>query len=210
MSLRYLLALAFMTSCVSRPRVAPGISTPELPEASCVPVTDCRVVARHRLDSRFARDHGFYESPSGLVASRQRDWQPHGHREDTFFVEVTESCEAEAGYYIESEARVWLPVAASCRLDVCSGPADYDYALEEIEGPHDAHRFRPLGHGFYDDGTHVFDRSEVLHVDDVDRTTFHACERPEDEEAWSFYPSAEDSRGVFGYGDCGDLARATR
>ena len=180
----------------------------ELPVADCVPVIDCRIVAQHRLGSRFAQAHGFYEAPTGLVASRHSDWEPHGTADDTLFVEVTSSCEAGLGFYIASGDRIWLPFLQSCTAESCSDSTGYYF--EAIEAQHDAHSFRPLGHGFYDDGTHIFDRNEVLLSDDVDRATFHACERPEDEGAWSFYPSAEDSRGVFGYGDCGDLMRSTR
>lgn len=185
-----------------------AVTSMALPVAPCVPVTDCRIVARHRVASRFARSHGFYESPAGFVASRYSNWRARGHPEDTFFVEVTASCEVGTGYYIESGRQVWLPFVQSCGSETCANSTGYYF--EAIEVQHDARRFRPLGHGFYDDGTRIYDRSEVLSDDDVDRASFHACERPEDEEAWSFYPSAEDSRGFFGYGDCGDLGRARR
>ena len=166
------------------------------PFVPCVPVTDCGIVARHRLASRFARTRGFYESPSGQVASRHVQWETPGRAEGTFFIEVTDSCWVEGGYYIESEGQIWL--------------LDANEELLPIEVEHNARRFAPVGHSFFDDGTHIFDRWEILDDEDVDRTTFHACTAvPEDPTVSTFYPAAEDSHGLFGHGDCGDLGRAT-
>lgn len=109
------------------------------------------------------------------------------------FIEVTESCWVEGGFYIASEAQIWLRTAD---------------AFQPIEVAHNASRFTPLGHGFFDDGAHIFDRWEVLYDEDVDRATFHACSaEPEDPTSWTFYPCAEDSRGLFGYGEHGDVGR---
>ncbi len=48
-------------------------------------------------------------------------------------------------------------------------------------------------------------------VEDVDPSSFHACEGPpEDDDGNTFYPSAEDARGVYGWGGCGVLIRAPR
>lgn len=179
------------------------------PFVPCVPVTDCRIVARHRLASRFARSRGFYESPTGQVACTQPGWEEHGRPDDTFFIEVTESCQTGAGFYILSGSEIWLPFAASCRVQICTeDPAGWVFEFAAIEAPHNASRFVPLGHGFYDDGTHIFERSEIL-GDDVDRTTFHACStEPDDPMSETFYPCAEDSLGLFGYGEHGDVGRA--
>jgi hypothetical protein len=175
-----------------------------------VPVTDCSVVARHTLASGFAQRHGFYESPSGQVAGREYAWEEHGRSDDTFFLEVTESCQTGTGFYILSGNEIWLPFAASCRVDVCDeDPAGWVFEFEAIEAPHDAHHFVPLGRGFYDDGIHIFERSEILGDEDVDRTTFHACStEPDDPMSETFYPVAEDSRGLFGFGEHGDVGRA--
>ena len=181
------------------------------PFVPCVPVTDCGIVARHRLASRFARTRGFYESPSGQVACRQPGWEEHGRPDDTFFIEVTESCHTGPGYYIQSGSEIWLPFASGCSLEAgCTQDlAGWEFAFAAIEVPHDARRFAPLGHGFYDDGTHIFDRSEILDDEDVDRTTFHACStEPDDPMSETFYPVAEDSLGLFGYGEHGDVGRA--
>lgn len=197
--------------------IAPGVvvSPPqparpvELPDAPCVPVTDCRIVARHRLDSRFARERGFYRSRAGLVASRHTDWLAHGRPEETFFIKVTESCSVPTGFYIESGRQVWLPSPQSCGPNTCANSTGYYF--DAVESAHARH-FRPVGHGFFDDGRQLFDRSEPIRdAPPIDRATFHACESPpEDEEVARFYPAAEDAHGVFGWGDCGDLIRARR
>ena len=224
----YLLVVVSLIGCASHSHTSPNMPTepaplsvaptstaepveavPERPHHPCVPVTDCRVVARHALDSPFARTHGFYESPAGLVASRRSGWEEHGRAEGTVFVEVTESCDTGTGFYIVSGSEIWLPFAESCAVDICTeDPAGWNFAYEAIEVPHDARNFRPLGHGFYDDGVHIFDRSETLLDDDVDRATFHACSAvPHDPNSATFYPCAEDSRGLFGYGEHGDVGR---
>lgn len=199
------------------PSIAPGVvvSPPqpaqpvEVPDAPCVAVTDCRIVARHRLDARFARERGFYRSRAGLVASRHTDWQAHGRPEETFFIEVTESCSVPTGFYIESGRQVWLPSPQSCGPNSCENSTGYYFA--PVESAHARH-FRPVGHGFFEDGRRVFDRGEPVRDDPpIDRATFHACEGPpEGAQVTRFYPAAEDAHGVFGWGDCGDLIRARR
>ena len=210
---RSLLALVALIGCASRPHTAPNMPrepvvtvaaiapvevVPERPHHPCVPVTDCRIVARHALDSPFAR-----------VAIQRSGWEEHEHPEDTVFVEVTESCDTGTGFYIVSGSEIWLPYAESCAVDICTeDPAGWNFAYAAIEVPHDARNFRPLGHGFYDDGVHIFDRSETLLDEDVDRATFHACStEPDDPNSATFYPCAEDSRGLFGYGEHGDVGR---
>ncbi|MFO0652598.1 MAG: hypothetical protein U0326_40660 [Polyangiales bacterium] len=180
-----------------------------LPDAPCVAVTDCRIVARHRLASRFAREHGFYRSRVGLVASRYSDWRAHGRPEETVFVEVTESCAVPTGFYIVSGRQVWLPSPQSCGPETCANSTGYYFA--PIESAHARH-FRPLGHGFFDDGTQLFDRDEPVRDDPpIDLATFHACAvLPEEASSDRFHPAAEDAHGVFGWGDCGDLIRARR
>lgn len=189
--------------------VSPPPPPVALPDAPCVPVTDCRIVARHRLDSRFAREHGFYRSRTGLVASRHSDWRTHGRPEETVFVEVTDACAVWTGFYIVSERQVWLPFPQSCGPDTCSNSTGYYFGA--VASAHARH-FRPLGHGFFDDGSQVFHQDEPLRDDPpVDPATFHACVIPPEEEVSArFYPAAEDAHGVFGWGDCGNLLRARR
>ena len=226
-----LLALSFVMGCVSRETSAPPnmpqgpiaavreavpeVAEPEArverrPFVPCVPLTDCRIVARHPLASAFAQSRGFYASPSGLVASRQPGWEEHGRPDDTFFIEVTESCDTGTGFFILSGDEVLLPFEASCIAEACDeDPAGWVFEFEAIEASHDAHHFVPLGRGFYDDGSHIFERGEVLGDEDVDRTTFHACSTEADDPmSETFYPVAEDSRGLFGYGEHGDVERA--
>lgn len=185
------------------------LEPPSRPTAPCVPVTGCRVVARHRLASPFARARGFYENARGLVASRNSDWQPHGHADDTVFVEVTEPCAVGTGFYIESAGRIWLPFAQSCGERGC-GRGYTGWYFDRIRQPHRVSQFRPVGHGFFEDGQHVFDRDEIVGVAEADVASFHACEGPpEDADGATFHPSAQDARGVFGWGECGVLIRAT-
>ena len=210
---RICLLVVALIGCASRPHTPPNMpaepepvavaattsaepveAVPERPHHPCVPVTDCRVVARHALDSPFARRHGFDESPAGMVANRHAEWRlPEARAEDVRLVEVTESCWVEGDFYIASEAQVWLRA---------------EDAFDPIEVAHNASRFTPLGHSFFDDGTHIFDRWEILDDEDVDRATFHACSAvPDDPNSATFYPCAEDSVGLFGYGEHGDVGR---
>ena len=208
-----LLALVALIGCASRPHTAPNMppqpervaivstattepveAAAERPHHPCVPVTDCRVVARHTLDSPFARAQGFYASPAGMLASRHADWQvPEARAEEVRFIEVSESCWVEGDFYIASEAQIWLRT---------------DDAFDPIEVAHNARSFTPLGHSFFDDGAHIFERWEILDDEDVDRATFHACSaEPDDPNSATFYPCAEDSVGLFGYGEHGDVGR---
>ncbi len=199
------------------PVIAPlvEVSTPEparpepLADAPCVAVTGCRIVARHRLESRFAREAGFYRSRAGLVASRYSNWRARGRPEDTFFVEVTEACEVPTGYYIQSATFAWFPFPQSCGPETCAGSTGYYFAPVATRFPH---RFRPLGHGFFEDGHQVFDRDAPLEAEPpADLASFHACERASDEEAARrFVPAAQDAHGLFGWGEHGDLSRARR
>ena len=144
---------------VSPPPPPPRVA---LPDAPCVPVTDCRIVARHRLESRFAREHGFYRSRAGLVASRYSDWLAYGCPEETRFIEVTESCSVPTGFYIVSGRRVWLPSPQSCGPNTCANSTGYYFG--EVESAHARH-FRPLGHGFFDGLPHNFARGRGMNPD---------------------------------------------
>lgn len=204
----FLFLLVALTGCASRPHTAPNMppepepvaiveALPERPQHPCVPVTDCRVVARHTLDSPFVR-----------AARRHSSWRAGELADDAVFVEVTASCDTGTGFYIASGDEIWLPYPASCEGVCTEDLAGWNFSYEPIEVPHDARNFRPLGHGFYDDGVHIFERSETL--EDVDRATFHACaDMPEDPSSEVFYPCAEDARGLFGYGEHGDVGRFT-
>lgn len=188
---------------------APDAPSDAPPDVSCVPVTDCRIVAQHRLGSPFARAHGFYRSRAGLVASRHPDWRAHGRPEETVFVEVTGSCAVWTNFYIVSEGEVWLPFPQSCGPSTCADSTGFYFG--PIESAH-ARAFRPLGHGFFDDGAQVFHQDEPLRDDPpVDRATFYVCVIPPDDASSArFHPVAEDAHGVFEWGDCGSLIRVRR
>lgn len=177
-----------------------------LSRAPCVPVTDCRIVARHPIPSRFARDAGFYVSPSGIVANRYSNWESLDRPQDTFLLEVTKACAISSDYYIVAGAEAWFPVESSGDQLACTAHESYEF---ELIPTRNASRLRPRGYGFFEDGEQIFDRTESLSEDPtIDVATFHACEPATEEDIGRrFVPEAEDVHGPFGRGDCGALIR---
>lgn len=182
------------------PRDEPYVPPPFVSPASlpCAPMTDCRVVARHEVHAEFARRRGFFVGPDGLVHSRHYEL-PTARPADTFFVEVSRSCETPGNYYVESGAQVWLPMGYGARPD---------WSPMDVPSPR---LFRPLGGGFYDDGAQVYDRDESLADQDPapDRASFRVCVLPRSytERQRRFYPDAVDHHSAFGRGEHGDLER---
>jgi hypothetical protein len=158
----------------------------------CVPVVGCRIVGRHSLTSPYARALGGRVGRPDVEGAA--DWPP-----DATLVEVTSACGVEGGFYVESEGQIWL---SFCFGDECRRPT-----LTPIESPIRLDRFHPVGGGFFADDTRAFYGTDT--VEEVDAATFHACEDPpEDLDVRTFAPVAEDSRGLFGFGDCGWVIRA--
>lgn len=189
------------------PATGPHTSTSGLvSRAPCLPVTDCRIVERHPIPSRFASEAGFHASSAGMVVSRHSNWESRERARDTFLLEVTKACALSSDYFVVSGEEVWLPIETSGDRFACTAPENYEF---ELIPTRNASRLRPMGYGFFEDGDQVFDRTESLSSDPtIDVATFHACEPPPDEEIGRrFVPEAEDVHGPFGRGDCGALIR---
>lgn len=187
-----------------RPTACPTPRPPDAPQPfippntlPCVPLSSCRVVARHRVPSAFARRHGISANACGLVTTRERHLLALAR--DTFVIEVTPSCEVPRDYYIASGEQIWLPFVSADA---------HTWSPMEVAAPE---RFRPLGGGFYTDGISVYDRSEELadQAPPADPSSFRVCALPSDEaRSRVFYPDAVDSHSGFGRGEHGDLERA--